>query len=941
MTARWMHGVSVLAAVLLLAGPGRTQELRSARVSDVRGGLVVRGAADDEFSYVERNAVLREGDTLWSDDKGRAEVELEYGSWLRLADDTKVELRGLPPSAELHLWAGSIYLDLSERMPDGLRVRTPAGDVNVRPESVVRVDLSRDERVRVSVQHGLARVTGDGRGSVLVAAGERTYLAAGQEADQPAFFNRQDGDSFDHYHQSRVDYYVQRPLPRELDRDLLGARDLQDYGSWVVVDQARCWRPRYAADWRPYSSGYWSFVPGFGYSWVDYAPWGYLTSHYGGWRYLPVHGWLWYPGYDWAPSYVAWSTYGSYCGWAPLDPFGAPCYYGSFGPGSGFGLTLGFGNVFIDYRSWTFCDFNNFHYGRHHRSFGRTTNIFVNANDVHLNPNGFRFGNDALVQIGVPRERFRGLVNYNGNEAKAQVLRSERLVPTERLKRIESRFGVPPLRDADKARVAGRFAPLQQLRDAKLGDDSILRGNEALRQLSPALSGRAGLRGQGDGRAFAGDRGQSVFGNDRKGATERGDSIFGGDRKPGLERGGSPFDRDRRPGLERGDSPLDRDRKPGLDRGDSPFGGDRKPGLERGGSPFDRDRKLEPGRGDRIPGKDGASDRVVAPGFRSDRDSPFRRESDGKGQISSPGSGGAPRDFPRRDLPGTTSPERRFGDGDGFPKRTPPEGVGGSRGDFPTRRDDATRPPTREFPGSGGGSLRLEKPADRDSPFRRNTPDGGTGGSRPAFPSPDSRPRLDRGGDSFPIRPPAERSDPGGRAGSPGPSLGRPDSFPRRDEVRPPAGGSIFPRRDDVRPPSGGDGSAPGGAFPSRSGDRPSYGSPSGGLFPSRGGDRPSYGSPSGGSFPSRGGDRPSYGSSPGGSFPSRGSDRPSYGGSGSSAGGSFPSRGSSGPSFPRGDSKPSGSSGSSGSSNGSNRSGGSSDSSSSGRSLPPFPTRR
>ncbi|MBM3459157.1 MAG: FecR domain-containing protein, partial [Armatimonadetes bacterium] len=425
MRAQWRHCL-LGAAVLLVAGPGRAQEYRTARVSDVRGGLVVRGVSEDEFSYVERNAVLREGDTLWTDDKGSAEAELEYGSWLRLAEETKVELRGLPPTGELHLWAGSLYLDLSPQMPDGFRVRTPAGDIDVRPESVVRVDLSRDEQVRISVVHGLARVRTDGRGTELVGAGERAYLLGGRVPDPPGLYNRQDRDSFDHYHYGRVDYYVRRPVPAELDRGLVGARDLYDNGSWVVVDNSRYWRPRCDPGWRPYSAGYWSYLPDCGYTWVDYAPWGYLTSHYGRWLYRPTYGWLWSPGYTWGPSYVAWSSFGGYCGWAPLDPWNQPCYYGNFGgfvPGGGFGLSFGLGNVFVDFRSWTFCDYNRFYFGRHHRQYWNNGPVFVTANQIHLDPNGFRFGNDALSQIGVPRERFRGLVAINGEEAKRRALR--------------------------------------------------------------------------------------------------------------------------------------------------------------------------------------------------------------------------------------------------------------------------------------------------------------------------------------------------------------------------------------------------------------------------------------------------------------------------------------------------------------------------------------
>src|SRR5262249_17951723 len=49
-------------------------------------------------------------------------------------------------------------------------------------------------------------------------------------------------------------------------------------------------------------------------------PWGWATYHYGRWVFDPALGWVWIPGYDWAPAWVTWRFGGGDVGWAPPPP---------------------------------------------------------------------------------------------------------------------------------------------------------------------------------------------------------------------------------------------------------------------------------------------------------------------------------------------------------------------------------------------------------------------------------------------------------------------------------------------------------------------------------------------------------------------------------------------------------------------------------------------
>jgi hypothetical protein len=97
--------------------------------------------------------------------------------------------------------------------------------------------------------------------------------------------------------------------------------DLAPYGQWVdTAPYGWCWVPQQVpVVWRPYASGYWVYTD-FGWAWVSDEPWGWATYHYGRWFEDPVYGWMWEPGTEWAPAWVAWRESDDWVGWAPLPP---------------------------------------------------------------------------------------------------------------------------------------------------------------------------------------------------------------------------------------------------------------------------------------------------------------------------------------------------------------------------------------------------------------------------------------------------------------------------------------------------------------------------------------------------------------------------------------------------------------------------------------------
>lgn len=108
---------------------------------------------------------------------------------------------------------------------------------------------------------------------------------------------------------------------------------LAPYGQWLNSRYGRAFRPDVTPDWRPYVNGRW----GENRLWVSDDPWGWATDHYGRWGFDDAMGWVWVPGTEWAPSWVAFrdDPAQNVSGWAPIPP--NVNYSLAFGFGSGWG----------------------------------------------------------------------------------------------------------------------------------------------------------------------------------------------------------------------------------------------------------------------------------------------------------------------------------------------------------------------------------------------------------------------------------------------------------------------------------------------------------------------------------------------------------------------------------------------------------------------------
>lgn len=311
-----------LALVILAAAlPTAAQGLAQGRIRHAEGGTTLQRASEAGSEEAARNMPYLPGDRVWTDDSGRVEFQFG-GSRVRLDIRSKLDYLAQQDNRGgervlLRLWSGSLVVRGNGERGPGFAIETPGGVVEVRG-GVVRVDVVTGE-ARVSVLEGEASLD-NGRQSVRLEAGERTFAANGEDPERPERFDRREADAFtlwDSDREGHVDWASgeARYLPEEV---APYASELEGNGSWHFdVQLGYVWRPYVGAGWRPYQAGRWAWSA-HGWTWVASEPWGWAPFHYGRWGHSAQLGFYWIPGRTWGPAWVSWSAGGDYVGWCAL-----------------------------------------------------------------------------------------------------------------------------------------------------------------------------------------------------------------------------------------------------------------------------------------------------------------------------------------------------------------------------------------------------------------------------------------------------------------------------------------------------------------------------------------------------------------------------------------------------------------------------------------------
>jgi hypothetical protein len=295
----------LLALILASAAAWADSHARIVRLSYVEGDVQIDRGDGQGFQPAFLNLPITQGSRLLTHDDGRAEIEFEDGSTLRIVPDTNVvfDQMGLRDSGakftSVNLQQGTAYFDL--------RRKDKKEEFTISAGGQQRLELHHSARFRVDVDPtGLKLAVFDGEvqfdGPGKSVAVKKNETLDTDRTDRFYTSKNITPEPYDSWMKEREQYRKQysNNSSYNLSSSLYGQTDLNYYGNFFNSPYGYVWRPWYAsAAWDPFLDGAWVFYPGFGYNWVSAHPWGWLPYHYGSWVYFQPYGWCWRPGRVW------------------------------------------------------------------------------------------------------------------------------------------------------------------------------------------------------------------------------------------------------------------------------------------------------------------------------------------------------------------------------------------------------------------------------------------------------------------------------------------------------------------------------------------------------------------------------------------------------------------------------------------------------------------
>jgi len=301
---------TLFASTLLVVSAAADSKARIVRLSDVEGKVQIDRAAGSGFEKAFLNLPLVEGSHLKTGRDGRAEVEFEDGSALRLGPDTELAFAQLALGSDgqklntLQLVSGTAYANLREKKGDQFHLNFARESIAVPEAAHFRVVLD-DATATVAVFKGDVTASGpSGKFDVAEKHSATIDLANTDPANKKAFViaKSYEQDSLDGWDRQQNDYhdrYASAGGSSFSSPYGYGLSDLNYYGNFMMIPgYGLGWQPFFMdAAWNPFMDGAWAWYPGMGYMWVSGYPWGWMPYNYGNWGFFPGYGWVWQPGY--------------------------------------------------------------------------------------------------------------------------------------------------------------------------------------------------------------------------------------------------------------------------------------------------------------------------------------------------------------------------------------------------------------------------------------------------------------------------------------------------------------------------------------------------------------------------------------------------------------------------------------------------------------------
>jgi hypothetical protein len=293
-------GLAALACALLALPAAADSQARIVRLSDVQGGVQIDKNSGLGFENAFLNLPITQGTQLRTRENGRAEIEFEDGSTLRVTPNSTVHFSTLGLSdagkriSVVELVEGRAYVNWLGKSGDEFTLNSAQEKVELREAAHFRASNS-SSMVEVASFKNELEVAGPS-GAVKVEKKEMVTFD-GNDNDKASPAKSFEEDTYDAWDKQSIEYHDQYSKNNSSPYGY-GASDLSYYGAYSnVAGYGMMWQPYFSGvGWNPFMDGAWSWYPGMGYMWASAYPWGWMPYYYGNWAFVPGFGWGWQPG---------------------------------------------------------------------------------------------------------------------------------------------------------------------------------------------------------------------------------------------------------------------------------------------------------------------------------------------------------------------------------------------------------------------------------------------------------------------------------------------------------------------------------------------------------------------------------------------------------------------------------------------------------------------
>jgi len=317
--------LAFMASALLALPALADSQARIVRLSDVQGTVQIDKNTGLGFESAFLNLPITQGTQLKTGDNGRAEVEFEDGSTLRLAPNSTVQFSALGSTdsgkhlSTIDLVEGMAYVNWLGKSGDQVSLNFSREKVSLEHAAHFRITAS-TETSKLAVFKGDVDVEGPS-GRVTVTKKE-TASFDGTDTDKYEIAKNIDEAPLDSWDKESIAYHEQYAKNNNNSSPYgYGNSDLNYYGNFAnVPGYGMMWQPYFTGvGWDPFMDGAWSWYPGYGYMFVSAYPWGWMPYRYGNWLFVPGFGWMWQPG-----VWNTWVTVPRYTGGVHVTHLVAP-----------------------------------------------------------------------------------------------------------------------------------------------------------------------------------------------------------------------------------------------------------------------------------------------------------------------------------------------------------------------------------------------------------------------------------------------------------------------------------------------------------------------------------------------------------------------------------------------------------------------------------------